>query len=252
VVGIVQLTDSTSSTSTTTAATPNSVKSAYDLAGTAIPKDTVTAEGDILYASGSATVARLGIGTADQVLGIAAGVPAWTTPAGGGGLTALGTVTASAGTAVSFTSIPTTYKHLVVRWQDVFQSATSGYLGVRFNNNSGTVYTNKGWGQAGSRFPAAAANTGWFDSVSLSAIGYTTDTNDQTRSVGQFIVYDYANTSIKRVSYLNTAFTNGSSVPTGCEAWMVYGSTGTAITQIDFVRSSTQTITGTFLLYGVS
>ncbi len=83
VVGIVQLTDSTSSTSTTTAATPNSVKSAYDLAGsanttagTAIPKNTVTATGDILYASGSATVARLGVGTAGQVLGVSAGVPA--------------------------------------------------------------------------------------------------------------------------------------------------------------------------------
>lgn len=35
---IVQLTDSTNSTSTTTAATPNSVKRAYDLAGLAIPK----------------------------------------------------------------------------------------------------------------------------------------------------------------------------------------------------------------------
>lgn len=34
--GAVQLTDSTSSTSTTTAATPNSVKSAYDLANTAL------------------------------------------------------------------------------------------------------------------------------------------------------------------------------------------------------------------------
>ena len=36
--GAVQLTDSTSSTSTTTAATPNSVKSAYDLAAAAAPK----------------------------------------------------------------------------------------------------------------------------------------------------------------------------------------------------------------------
>jgi phage-related tail fiber protein len=35
--GVVQLTDSISSTSTTTAATPNSVKSAYDLANAAIP-----------------------------------------------------------------------------------------------------------------------------------------------------------------------------------------------------------------------
>lgn len=36
--GATQLTDSTSSTSTTTAATPNSVKSAYDLAAAALPK----------------------------------------------------------------------------------------------------------------------------------------------------------------------------------------------------------------------
>ena len=36
--GAVQLTDSTSSTSTTTAATPNSVKTAYDLAAAALPK----------------------------------------------------------------------------------------------------------------------------------------------------------------------------------------------------------------------
>jgi hypothetical protein len=37
IAGVVQLTDSTSSTSTTTAATPNSVKSTYDLAAGAIP-----------------------------------------------------------------------------------------------------------------------------------------------------------------------------------------------------------------------
>jgi hypothetical protein len=36
--GIVQLTDSTSSTSTTTAATPNAVKTAWDLADAAVPK----------------------------------------------------------------------------------------------------------------------------------------------------------------------------------------------------------------------
>ncbi len=85
--GIVQLTDSTSSTSTTTAATPNSVKSAYDLAGTAIPKNTVTAAGDIIYASGSATPTRLAIGTANQVLSVGtAGVPVWAAAAASGGI----------------------------------------------------------------------------------------------------------------------------------------------------------------------
>lgn len=47
VVGVVQLTDSTSSTSTTTAATPNAVKSAYDLANAALPKAGGTLTGNV-------------------------------------------------------------------------------------------------------------------------------------------------------------------------------------------------------------
>jgi hypothetical protein len=47
VKGAVQLTDSTSSTSTTTAATPNSVKTAYDLANAALPKSGGTMSGNI-------------------------------------------------------------------------------------------------------------------------------------------------------------------------------------------------------------
>jgi|694.fasta_scaffold00026_33 hypothetical protein len=49
--GILQLTDSTSSTSTTTAATPNSVKSAYDLANAALPKSGGTMTGAITLAA---------------------------------------------------------------------------------------------------------------------------------------------------------------------------------------------------------
>lgn len=66
--GAVQLTDSTSSTSTTTAATPNSVKSAYDLANAAIAKSLVDAKGDIIAATADNTVTRLGVGTNGQVL----------------------------------------------------------------------------------------------------------------------------------------------------------------------------------------
>lgn len=66
--GALQLTDSTSSTSTTTAATPNSVKTSYDLANAAIPKSTVTTKGDLIAATASATLSRLGVGTDGQVL----------------------------------------------------------------------------------------------------------------------------------------------------------------------------------------
>jgi len=81
--GAVQLENSISSTSTTTAAVPADVKTSYDLAAGAIPKSTVTTNGDLIYGTGSAAVTRLGIGSASQVLTVAGGVPTWAAAAGG-------------------------------------------------------------------------------------------------------------------------------------------------------------------------
>lgn len=72
--GIVQLTDSTSSTSTTTAATPNSVKTAYDLANAAVPKSGGTMTG-LLTLSGDPTSA-LHAATKQYVDNVASGVNA--------------------------------------------------------------------------------------------------------------------------------------------------------------------------------
>jgi hypothetical protein len=58
VAGILQLTDSTSSTSTSTAATPASVKTAYDLANAALPKSGGTMLGAI--AMGTSKITGLG------------------------------------------------------------------------------------------------------------------------------------------------------------------------------------------------
>lgn len=85
--GAVQLTDSTSSTSTSTAATPNSVKSAYDLASGAVAKSTFTTKGDIVAATAASTISRLGVGTNGQVLmadSTAATGLKWATAGGGG------------------------------------------------------------------------------------------------------------------------------------------------------------------------
>jgi len=45
--------------------------------------------GDIIYASGSNTPARLGIGSEGQVLTVSSGIPAWSAPSGGGGSASL-------------------------------------------------------------------------------------------------------------------------------------------------------------------
>jgi hypothetical protein len=229
------------------------VKSAFDLAGTAIPKNTVTAAGDIIYASGSATVARLGIGTASQVLGIAAGVPAWTTPASGGGMTIIGTATPSAATTVSFTSIPGTYKHLMIVWQDVFQSsatASDGW-GVRLNNDTSAglhTYFNRGLGQNSITGDRGSSTLFTSSSAELRMVIPKTTTGSTTydsQARGVFMVYRYTESSAKFCEWRSSgddaiSFGNGR-----------FGGTS-AITRIDFVRASTQTIDGNFYLYGVS
>jgi len=49
-----------------------------------IAKTLTTTTGDIIYASGANTPARLGIGSSAQVLTVSGGVPAWAASAGGG------------------------------------------------------------------------------------------------------------------------------------------------------------------------
>ena len=49
-----------------------------------IAKTLTSTTGDIIYASGANTPARLGIGSSAQILTVASGIPSWATPAGGG------------------------------------------------------------------------------------------------------------------------------------------------------------------------
>lgn len=74
VAGILQITDSVGSTSTTTAASPNSVKTSYDLANAALARSGGTMTGKITLVNASASTASINLGT---------GVADPTTPANG-------------------------------------------------------------------------------------------------------------------------------------------------------------------------
>jgi hypothetical protein len=111
VKGAVQLTDSIASTSTTTAATPNSVKTAYDLANGAIAKSIVDAKGDLIAATAADTVSRLGVGANGQILtadSTAATGIKWAAPAGSGKLLQVVNATTSTQTNITSTSFTDT------------------------------------------------------------------------------------------------------------------------------------------------
>ena len=64
-------------------------------------KSTLTTTGDIYYASGANTPARLGIGSTGNVLTVASGVPSWVAPAGGGKVLQVVGVQTTTGTTIS-------------------------------------------------------------------------------------------------------------------------------------------------------
>jgi hypothetical protein len=102
-----------------------------------------TTTGDIIYASGANTPARLAIGTSADVLTVSGGIPAWAAPAGGGKVLQVvsATTSTSASTATAtyidtnltatITPSSATSKVLVLFHQNgVFRSAAGNTSGV--------------------------------------------------------------------------------------------------------------------------
>jgi hypothetical protein len=221
-----------------------------------------TTLGDIEYRSSTAnTNTRLGIGSTGNVLTVAGGVPTWAAPAQGGGMTLIASITASAATSLSFTSIPSTYKHLLLTVSGTQSVSTQGW-GVRFNNvSTGGQYAFDGF------YVNAPASPNPTNLESWNANGFGTDNPEKfglilsnsggtsfSTSIGEMWVYDYTdatNQKVVRWSAKGIAEISGSAYGRYVTATGAYEEAA-AISRIDFIRSSTQTFTGIVRLYGVS
>lgn len=203
--GAVQLTDSTSSTSTTTAATPNSVKTAYDLANGAVAKSIVDAKGDLIAATAADTVSRLAVGTNGQVLtadSTAATGIKWATQAGGG-MTLLSTTPLS-GSITTVSSIDQTYNNLFVVVSG-FTSASFAAVGIRYNGVTSGYY---GVAMAeSSTANTRQVNTGTIDTaVAGSPKGSNTD------GLLTFTIANYAATGFHHVPWDTVYMDNDTSI----------------------------------------
>jgi len=249
--GAVQLTDSTSSTSTTTAATPNSVKTSYDLANAAIPKSLVDAKGDILTATADNTPARLAVGTNGQTLvadSTASTGLKWATPASGGGLTVIATGSLS-GSTVVLSSITGTYKHLQLsiygaKWdsgnetlQVTYNAVTTNYVRSIYAHNN-TTATNNG-------------------SSTRGAVEFSDGSEEWSRTSGLNHVnctfYDYTSTTGSMNIQADINFVNASNTYSKGSGVYSNQATAVAITTLTIKTGSSLTLTaGTYTLYGVS
>jgi hypothetical protein len=280
VASVTSVTDSTSTTSSTVAASATAVKAAYDLATTkakvsvgttapvtpstgdvwvdtagtatainAVPLAALTGTGAMIYGASAGTAATLAIGTDSQVLSVSGGVPAWTTPAAGGGMTLIATATPSAATSVSFTSIPSTYKHLLLIVASATQSATSVSWKVRLNGSSSgynwatiAASTTNNVGASNS-----ASGLGDYSSAAVPPVG-TAATDYYRHAQSATWIYRYAEAENKTCQWWSKGYDETYTMATGFGQWR----NTTAVNEVSLVRSSTQTITGTIYLYGVS
>jgi hypothetical protein len=115
------------------------------------------------------------------------------TPAAGG-YTLITDVALSSSTGYSFSSIPSTYKHLVLTWTGLVISATSSEFSLRFNADSTSNYEQQSLYNETGYSPVLAGSQGTKAGPEMFGV-HTTGTSNYTTARGSIIIYDYASTS---------------------------------------------------------
>jgi len=111
---------------------------------------TLTTAGDTVYGTGSGVLSRLGVGTAGQVLTVNSGAtaPQWSTPASGGGMTLITTLTFN-NTVTNYTvsSGLSGYKQLFISGTGLQTSSAAAFdtLILRFNGDSTSGNYDDSW-----------------------------------------------------------------------------------------------------------
>ena len=225
--GIVQLTDSTASTSTTTAATPNSVKSAYDLGFAALPKSGGTMTGDLTL-SGAPTN-DLHAATKKYVDDAVAG------------LTWKASVHLLADTNVALTGTSGT---LVIDGHTALDSGDNGYRILLTNQTTGTeegiyVYSDAGSGYTLTRATDADAYTELINATVFVSEGTLYGLTSWTQSNGYLT--SFAGQSWVQFNAAQT-YTAGTGLTLTGSTFNVGGTTGRIVANADTIDLDTTAV----------
>ena len=202
-----------------------------------------TTAGDIDYYTSGTAKARVGIGTAGQLLTVNAGAtaPEWASPAPGGGMTLLSTTTLS-GATTTISAISGSHKDLLLILQGVSNSSGATFA-VRVNGITTGTYNGIITQGDASPFVEVYRNN---QTAMVANVNLSTNTDNS----GYLKIYDYASTNAAD-KYME--FRHFDASARSFQQWDFTSTDtgGSAITSITFLASS-GTIAGTVLTYGVS
>lgn len=204
-----------------------------------------TTAGDIAYRASTANAkTRLAIGTAGQVLTVNSGAtaPEWATPAGG--LTLLNTGgTTLTGASVTVSSIPATYKDLLIVAVNFKPATDNATLAMYINGDSAaTKYVRVGSSLYSSNQSFGDGN------VNLCMEQDNTATSTAKASV---IIRGYTEATWK--TFLCESISNNATTATNANIRLFFGATNitAAISSLTFLADSGNMTSGTVYVYGV-
>lgn len=169
------------------------------------------------------------------------------------GMVLLSTISASAVTSMSFTSIPGTYKHLLLLWRGVYQNVGGEGFAIRLNNTTTTTYV--------TNYHYRRQSSATQDTQETDAIGRisepngcpipktgTSSTDYRGQSRGSLWIWRYTEDS-KTFEWRSSGYDSsfGQMINYGIGEWR----DSAVVTSLDFVRTFNNNMTGTFYLYGV-
>ena len=208
----------------------------------------MTTTGDTIYSSSGSTPARLGIGTAGQVLQVNSGAtaPEWATPAGGGGMTLINTGgTTLTGSTVTISSIPTTYIDLRLIVENFRPGSDGAALFIQYNSDTGSNYRN---GSYSDTWATGQAST-W-----ASTANQISPDSDNGTSNALINVYmpGYSSSSTWKPNYC-ASIVNDKDTPSSFRGlyFAVPYKASAAITSLTLSLSTGSFTSGTAYLYGV-
>jgi hypothetical protein len=197
----------------------------------------MTTTGDSIYSSSGSTPARLGIGSAGQVLTVVSGIPGWASASGAYTSLASGSM-AAASIGVDLTSISSAYEDLILVASGLSFSGINANVSLRLNNDSGNNY---GW----SSFLITNLVTGGaVNTTAEIAVGITTASANTN---GQIIMRfpNYADTTSGQI--VESSGFVGTIISGGVGFW----STADAVNRITLFAGGTNFDAGTYELFGV-